>query len=268
MKLIIPSVLVILLVGLSVFTVYEYVLNQQLAAENTRLKDQLTSQAAQLQTLDAEKLQLQRQLNETDVRVAELENKTATLEQEIQKLRDQLRRESYITIGLTFLWNGNVSVQRDTISSIVERMNDVIWDKFQVYFFVYHAEPMSYIPQNYSCSNYYITGSRLGIAWGDAAWKAYPGPAIPIGIFADVDHNAFWGCEMNSTEEYAVAIYAGALADTREASQLLSHELLHVFGFSDDEIDKQMGNYVDVIPSAWLPQIQAQAKRFQMKPPS
>lgn len=268
MKPIVTAALVILLICLPIFTVYEHVINQQLAAENTQLKEQLSSQASQLQTLEAEKQQLQGKLNETDVRVAELENRTVALEQEIQKLREQLRRESYITIGLTFLWRPDVSVQRDAISEVVKRMNDDIWDMFRVYFFVYHAEPASFIPQTYSCSNYYVTGSELGITWADTAWNTYPGRDIIVGIFADVDHSAFWGCEMSSTSEYAVSIYSGAFADTRDASQLLSHELLHVFGFAEDEIDRQMGSYVDAIPSAWLPRIQAHAKWFQMTPPS
>ena len=268
MKPALTITLVVLLICLSIFTSYEHVVNQKLAAENTRLRDELTSQASQLQILQSERQQLGRRLNETEIRIAELEKRIAFLEQETQELRERLRRESYITIGLTFVWNPDVKIQREDIAAVVERMNEVIWDEFQVYFFVYHAEPAPFLPRADSCSNYYVTGQELGIGWAHAAWNTYPERDIPIGVFSNLDHNEFWGCQMSSTNEYAVALYSDALADTRDASQLLSHELLHVFGFTEYEIEEQMGYYVDTIPSAWLPRIQAQAEWFQMTPTS
>jgi hypothetical protein len=253
MSRLVPVIFVILLVsGMGVFSIYEYSRNQQLAAENTQLRNQLSQQTLQLSLQELRLSSQGWQLTQTQARVVELEKRLNAQEQEIQMLREQLKRASYITVGLTFLWSENASVNLVNIEHVVQRMNDAIWDRFQVYYFIFHAEPQGFMPLT---TDHYCEG-----AWRDRALKLYSVTDIPVGIFSDLGKGnvgKIAGCEVD---------HVIGLDENYVNEYVLSHELLHVLGFSDKEISKEMGdvNYTSIIPLAWFARIQANARKFQI----
>ncbi|MGB9022409.1 MAG: hypothetical protein WCC94_03125 [Candidatus Bathyarchaeia archaeon] len=252
MNRLVPVIFVILLVsGMGIFNIYEYSRNQQLTAENTQLKNRLSKQALQLSLQELRLSDQGWQLSQTQARVVELEKRLNAQEQEIQTLREQLKRASYITVGLTLLWAPNASVNIHEIEHVVQRMNDAIWDRFQVYYFIYHAEPQAFMPLT---TDHYCQG-----AWIDRALKLYSVRDIPVGIFSDLGKGKIGeiaGCEVN----HVIALDANYVNE-----HVLSHELLHVLGFSEKELSKMTGfDYTNIIPIAWFARIQTNARRFQI----
>jgi hypothetical protein len=96
------------------------------------------------------------------------------------------------------------------------------------------------------------------VAWANEAWAAYPERDIPVGIFFDVGHGVA-GCAVVTGAGHAISIALEAYS-----AAVLSHELLHVFGFSEKEL--AMVRYGVVIPTEWSARIQARANWFRMKP--
>lgn len=266
--LVFGAVMVAILVGAIVGSYGYYSTITQIKNQNEYLRAQLDQTAEKLRDAQEQQDKLQKELNQTRTQIAELQVKIQQLEQNITDLRQQLEdkalRNGAITVGLTVLWNPTISDTVDVtqLHQIVDYMNKVQWAKFHIYFWLYHAEPRDFMSKTDSCSSSYVVGS---ITWAEKAWFLFPGRDIPIGIFADVDHNKIWGCEFKTNSGSAISVYFRALY--KYGSQVLSHELLHVYGFSDEEIDRQMGHYVDLIPLAWLPRIQAHAKGFQIPLP-
>jgi hypothetical protein len=247
---------VILLVGSSALAAWQHSENQRLVKENESLKTQLDTQAAQLQTLEQEKQQQQTQLDQTQKQLKELETKNAKLEAEIQnqtkeieKLREQLNLKNYITIGLTFLWSPSVEVDQNMIAYGIRVLNSE-WNQARVYYFLYHANAASFIPE-------YADLCSLD-QWINRAKALYPGPDIPITIIANT--NSHWaGCA--SKGQSGVALIHGAEYDTT----LLTHELLHNFGFGEEVLQHQA---VTPIPSTYYARIQNAARQYQMPIPS
>jgi len=130
-------------------------------------------------------------------------------------------------------------------------MDDHVWDSFRVYFFVLHAESRDFMPTAVDCS------SGNGGGWAEEAWIAYPERDIPIGVFSDVGRGIA-GCAVGTFAGYAIAIGADELN-----SVVLTHELLHVFGFSDEELVAV--RYGMVIPPEWSAHMQREAKWFQTR---
>jgi len=252
MNRLVPVIFVILLVsGMGVFSIYEYSRNQQLAAENTQLKNRLSKQALQLSLQELRLSDQGWQLSQTQARVVELEKRLNAQEQEIQTLREQLKRLSYITVGLTFLWAPNASVNLVNIEQVVQTMNKAIWDRFQVYYFIYHAEPQAFMP---------LTADDCQGAWRDRALMLYSATDIPVGIFSDLGKSKIgkiFGC----TVDHVIGLDVNYVNE-----HVLSHELLHVLGFSEKEISKDMSgfDYTSIIPIAWFARIQINARKFQI----
>lgn len=74
---IVSIVLILLLVGSFGFNAWQYMGSQRFTEENASLKQQLASQAEELQTVETEKQQLGQQLNQTQSQVKELQGKIA-----------------------------------------------------------------------------------------------------------------------------------------------------------------------------------------------
>jgi hypothetical protein len=134
-------------------------------------------------------------------------------------------------------------------------MNNVIWGPFCIRFFVYHAEARDFMPSTADCSHGYTVSD---VAWANEAWEAYPERDIPVGIFHDVGPGIA-GCAMVTGTGHAISIALEAYS-----AAVLSHELLHVLGFSEKELT--MVKYGILIPAEWSARIQARAKWFQMGP--
>jgi len=284
--------LVLLLVAASVIAAFEYAQNAQLLAENQRLKKELSDSSQRLLTLQA-------QLNG-------IQEEVEKLRIDIAKLRKQLRMAGSITVGLTFLWQlgpeWTVPLFRFNVSDlqrIVQTMNDVEWAGSGMYFFIRHAAPEQLMSDTWgpACTMPSNIWPKPDVfkwqPWGAEAWQLFPEKDIPVGIFDNVGTNengsTIGGCVLKygKTEQVVVAIalsmseYPVTVNTTEgpksgrelqlnvEASAgLLTHELLHVFGFSDEElIAKIMYDPRSALPTEWIPRIQAAAKAFETNPP-
>ena len=106
------------------------------------------------------------------------------------------------------------------------------------------------MPTTVDCSSGY--GIR---GWANQAWTAYSERDIPIGVFSDVGPEIA-GCAVGTSAGYAIAIGADELNPV-----VLTHELLHVFGFSDEELAKV--RYGMLIPPEWSARVRTRAKWFQ-----
>jgi hypothetical protein len=248
-----------LLAGISLVVILEFSTTSHLAAENERVKNELSRETQDLQTLEDEKRALQGQLdfNGTgyNFEIVKLDLRITGLQSEIEKLQYQLKCQKCITVGLTFFWKRQLNVDASTLTKVVESMDDVIWSAFCVHFFIYRAEPRDSMPITVDCSR----GNTISeMAWANEASAARPERDIRIGIFQDVG-SGIAGCTMAAGTRYAVSIAVNAYTPA-----VLSHELLHVFGFSDEELT--MVRYGIVIPPEWSARIQERAKWFQMRP--
>ena len=258
MKHLVAVVLVVLLVGSLVFGVWQFTQNQRFAAENMQLKHQLDTQATELRQTEGEKQALQTQLNETQQKVTELQVRTSQLEQEvknqtaeIERLREQLKIKNYITIGLTFLWNPSVVVDQRALSYEMRELNSE-WDGVHVYYFLYHASAQSFIPA--------IAHLCDLDQWMDRAKALYSGPDIPITIISNTYSDDWAGCAF--VKDSGVAVKWLYISDV----SVLTHELLHNFGF-DDELLQHLP--VDYIPTTYYARIQSAARQYRMPvPPS
>jgi len=264
--------LIVLLVGAIGFGIWQYDEKQRLQTEHDELRSQLDETAAKLREAEDEKRQLEARLNETETKLAtlqtqvqQLENKTATLEQEIQKLREQLRRRDYITIGLTFLWNARYNINLTRITETVEYMNRA-WDPIHLYYFVYHAQPESFIPLAEECKTGY------GI-WIDRARGLYDARDVPVALVGFLDDSA--GCFFRNgigVNGIGVNVHSYIVGRPRlfmsvpNDARILLHECLHLLGILDKEIKARLGSDV-IIPLEWMSRLEAAAKRFQMTPP-
>lgn len=262
-SILVDLILVVLLVCASSLAAVEYVQNNRLLSHTQQLEEELASQSERLQAAENQKRDLQDQANQSRAELDALQTKIADLEGQIQKLQDQLKLQNYITIGLTFLWSPQANVGTTDLPTVVQQMNEGTWEKMSIYFFIYHAEPRDFMPAIFDCA-------AADIAWVDQAMAAYPERDIPIGIFVSVGSEAA-ACAVNISPRYAIAIPVQELrgALTEMLPLLLSHELLHVFGFTDKElIVTVMLPSGLVIPPEWASRIQTKAKWFQMPPPS
>jgi hypothetical protein len=258
MKHPIAVVFVVLLVGSLVFGVWQYTQNQHLADENVQLRQQLDAEASELRQAEDEKRQLQNALNETDSKVAELQTQVSELEQrienqtrEIEKLREQLKIKNYITIGLTFLWNPSIVVDPNGLAHEIRELNSG-WDGAHVYYFLYHASAQSFIPS--------IAHLCDLDQWMARAKALYPGPDIPITIIGNTYSDKWAGCAF--LKQSGVALKWLDMSDV----SVLTHELLHNFGFDDELLQHEPVYY---IPSTFYTRIQSAARQYRMPlPPS
>jgi len=256
--LLIAAVSLVLLAGGSLVTLFDYSQDTGLSRENQSSKIELSRQTRYLQALEDERHALQAQLDLKGTgynsKIVELESKIMDLEEQIEKLQDQLKRQNYIAVGLTFSWKRELNVDASSVANVVDGMDDAVWDRFHVYFFVFHAQSRDFMPTTVDCS-----GGHSIRAWANEAWTAYPERDIPIGVFSDVGRGIA-GCVIGAFAGYAIAIGADELNPA-----VLTHELLHVFGFSDEELAKV--RYGMLIPPEWSARIQTRAKWFQMRLP-
>jgi hypothetical protein len=291
--------LVLLLVAASVIATFEYAQNAQLLAENERLKKELSDSSQRL-------LAMQTQLNETQGEVAKLHIDIAKLDEEISKLREQLRIAGSITVGLTFLWATENYVWKgwniSDLQAVVQHMNDVQWAGTGIYFFIRHAGSIDFMGGGEKCQDicggiswcYMATGGGPRFQyWATKAWELYPEGDIPVGVFGSVGIDEtgapLQGCAWESKKPYMIVVAAdfnmkerrvtlntteGTVLtsewqiDIESSAMLLTHELLHVFGFSDQELKAEnVYSPYSALPTAWIPRIQAAAKAFESKPP-
>jgi len=257
--LLITVLTLVVLAGSSLITLFEHGQDARLSTENQPSKTELSSQTQYLRTLEDEKYALQHQLDLKGTgynsKIVELESQIMNLEQQIERLQDQLKRQSYIAVGLTFFWRLGANVDASSLLNLVESMNDAVWDRFQVYFFVFHAEPRDFMPNSVDCSG----GHGIEASWTNEASTTYPERDIPIGLFSDVGYGIA-GCTVGTLTGYSIAIGTDELN-----LAVLTHELLYVFGFSDKELATLRSGMM--IPPEWSTQIQTSAKWFQMRAP-
>lgn len=252
--------LLALLLSASSVSILGYSRTAYLAPESERVKNELSMKTQDLQTLEEEKRTLQVQLDLKGTgynsEIVKLDLRIVGLQSEIEKLQYQLKCQESTTVGLTFFWKKELNVDPSTLTRVVERMDEVIWGAFCIRFFVYHAEARDFMPSTVDCSGGH---SAPDVAWTSEAWAAYPERDIPVGIFHDVGQGIA-GCAIVTGTGHAISI-----ASESYTAAVLSHELLHVFGFSENELT--MVRYGMVIPAGWSAHIQGRAKWFQMRPP-
>jgi hypothetical protein len=252
-------VLLALLAGASSVVIFNYGRTTNLAAEDERVKNELSRKTQNLQTLEEEKRALQVELDLKGTgynsEIVKLDLRIVGLQSEIENLQYRLKCQECVTVGLTFFWKRGLNVDLSTLTRVVEQMDEVIWGALCIRFFIYHAEARDFMPSAVDCSGGY---AALDIAWANEAWAAYPERDIPIGVFRDVGPGVA-GCAMVTGAGHAISIALEAYS-----AAVLSHELLHVFGFSEKELT--MVKYGMVIPAEWSARIQARAKWFQMRP--
>jgi hypothetical protein len=251
-----------LVMSLSLLSVFQYTENQRLTSDDKRL-------ATELNSLEEQRHYLVSNFTYANAEIKVLKEQVVDLEKEIKNLQRKIG--NYTPVGLTFLWNPSVSVDTDLLSQAVDRMNERSWNDFKIYFFIYHAGPQKFMPENENCSGGSLSKTQYTSAmfWVNQSSQLYPGPDIPVGIFGAVGNNA--GCVIKFAR-----FVQPILIDLRfiqpnvivYLSQVLTHELLHgVVDITDQEILDEMGLYTDLIPMKWLPRIQESAKLFAMQPP-
>jgi ElaB/YqjD/DUF883 family membrane-anchored ribosome-binding protein len=243
------------------FAVYEYTFNEQIVKENSSLKQQLNDTALERARLEGELNETRARLNETQTQIQQLQQQVANQTAQIEKLRNQLKMKTYTTIGLSFMWNPSVAVDVPSLYAIVQRMDDVIWDPLRIYFFVYAAQKEDFMPRVVPC------GYGGGVVDFDQS-LLYPPPHIAVDVVESITEGnagAASGCTFASSNRYLVAITVGH--GVVYESQVLTAEMLHVFGFSDQQEQQANEWYSDIIPISWIPQIQEHAKWFQIPVP-
>jgi len=262
---IVSVLLLVLLVGSVAFGVWQYSENTRLKNENERLRSELDSTSEQLRNLEQtlqekekqmlqEKQTLQNQLTQQETRIRQLEQQVQNLTSQIQKLREQLRLRDYTTIGLTFLWPKVIQVKTDDLSQAVQDMNR-IWDPLHIYFFIYHAGEAD-LPKNQACS---------GVpSWATQAWTMYPGNDIPIAIFSGFTLLGTKGIGCAWPDAHVIAVVESYVY----AETVLTHEVAHIFGVSDEAMGPLAHQPIDVIPSSWYGRLETAAEWFQMSLPS
>jgi hypothetical protein len=184
-------------------------------------------------------------------------------------------------------------------------MNNVQWADTGVYFFIRHAGSEYFMPGNEYCEDIAskvcppdmplcMSISPKFKNWAPKAWNLYSETDIPVGVFPDVGYEfvsleellaqksitrPILGCEwetgpkLDLTKGWVVVALGWESFDpkdyTRSAAVVLSHELLHIFGFSDEELGQSpcLVNVCDSpIPAMWIPRIQTAAKAFESAP--
>ncbi len=267
--------LIVLLLGSVAFGVYQYTENMRLTHENMQTKSALDKISSQLRITQQElnetqheRIQLQIELNQTRQENAELQKKTRELEANItaleQSLQDKALRDGAITVPLSFFWNRDLALAISVtwISAVINRMNEVIWADFKVYFFIYHAEPQTFMPKTSDC--------HQQASWALRASEVYQARDIPIGVFMDVG-SGYAGCAMWGQLSYiSISVEYFNPIEVIYGSQLLSHELLHAMcQVSDSRINSEMGlGAKDYIPWSWREMIQTHATWFSLPIPS
>lgn len=279
MKRLIAVVLVVLLVGSLVFGVWQYAQNQHLAAENAQLRHQLDAQATELRQAEDALNETRNQLAEQQARVTQLEQQVSNYTTQIRQLQLQLARRGYTPIALTFVWNPdlveppfNTTELPSLINQVVQEMNNDsdTWQPAKIYFWIRYEGPEQFMPTTGDCD---ITNPSFP-HWGDQAWNLYSGSDIPVGVFSDLKvaagtTEAVEACEGTHGGQYVISLRWLWLQVDR--SLLLTHEMMHVLGFSDEEIDAlnpSWNGFILKFPVAWIGRIKDAAQQIQMAPPS
>ena len=267
--------LIVLLVGSSV---YWNIQNWQLSSENQKHLSDLKVQSQRISDLESQKSDLKKKVDQQTSDLASTNKQILELQKEVDSLRENItdlrRREGAITIGLSFLWDDPLQQdQKDftesgNLEKVVWRLNG-IWDDMDVYFFIWHNEVWSRLPKNVTY------GSDIIQDWTSLSKSKFVGNDVPVLIVSDITHSnvmnvslVVCGFEYKDT----VVVSWKWFSNPTTSVAILTHELLHVFGISDKQIDNVMGAWaaIDpnfVIPIEWLTQIQARAKLFRMPIP-
>jgi len=248
MNRLVPGIFVILLVsGMGIFSIYEYNQNVTLQRENTELK--------------AQNQQLQSDLDLSKTTITQLEQNATALQR-------QLKRHSYIAIALLFLWNPNLNVNVEHIQETVTWMNQE-WDSLGIFFVIVAAQPEEFMPLDDNCRRTTLA------SWGSKAHLFYPENDIPIGIFRSVGQS---NPACTSMSYIMVDGIAYAFLDDNaftknffiwpwnltRAGRVLGHELVHIFGFTDDEIRAHPEMQSGSVPLEWQERLRQNAKLFDL----
>lgn len=243
MNRVIPLLLVILLIGTTAFSIYEYNQNVTLQRENTQFK--------------AQNQRLQSDLAASETTIAQLEQNVT-----------ELKRHTYIAIALLFLWSPNLKVNVEHIQETVASMNQQ-WDSLGIFFVIVAAQPESFMPLDDNC--------RGGIqynSWGLKAQSLYPEKDIPIGIFRSVGYAGACASMSYIMVDGITSVFLDDNAFTKNffiwpwnvtrAGRVLGHELDHIFGFSDAEIKAHPEMQSGSVPLEWQERLRENAKLFDL----
>jgi len=266
--------LVALLVGSTISGVWQYSESQRLQRENTELKQEVNSTSERLRILQAE-------LNASQTRIRELEANITKLR---KQLDEKALRNGAITIGLTILWSPKIiDINLTRLQEIIDWINNEEWEEYHVYYFIYHAQTADFMPETDKCERT-KSASLESLEWGSRAWALDPEELdVPVGLFRHFDDRSVAGCcYMNSEKRagafqfIAIDAYLGGVlpeyGDGRtdyvsilKAANLYTHELLHFWGFSENDLTgiSGVGGMLH-IPIAWLPKIQSAAQPYRI----
>jgi len=294
--------LVLLLVAASVIAAFEYAQNAQLSAENQRLKKELSDSSQRLLALQTQLNKTQGEVARLQMDVAKLEEDIAKLREQL-RIAGSITVGLTFLWQTEYIWKTmNVS----DLQTMVQHMNDVQWVDTGVHFFIHHAGSRDFMSGSEACVDVSVwqcddwgcwplnpSGVPHFDRWAVKAWELYPEKDVPVGIFGSVGTDEtgapLLGCVWGSKKPYWIVVAAafnmnerrvmlntteGTVltsewqVDIESSAMLLTHELLHVFGFSDQELRAEnVYSPYSALPTAWIPRIQAAAKAFETRPP-
>jgi len=263
MNRLVPVIFVILLVsGMGIFSIYEYSRNQQLAAENTQLKNRLSKQALQLSLQELRLSDQGWQLSQTEARVVELEkrlnNTIETLEKQIAELK-----HNYTYVRLALFVNTQYLTKTELsnpvyLRTLLHEINDVIWEPLKVKFLITVVSSDEYATTVGACnsdSHARVDSNRL---FGYHHFTAFV-----------VDSTGPWaGCIPNDQGPREDTMVLDGIifrnfcgpsgaCGAQYAAEVITHEFLHLMGYSDKALHvgiKFEGTKM-VIPLSWYRQI-------------
>jgi hypothetical protein len=259
--------LVILSTGFGLSTLYEYTLNQQKAAENALLKQELSDTAQKLQQAQNSLNETRKQVTKEEAQIGNLQTQVVGLQANLTRLQRQLKARGETTVALSFMWSPSLTVDARYLRQVVDFLNYQIWDPTGIFFFVYSASQESFVPETANCS------SPTPWSWHNSAIALYPVKDIPVAVLGSLGRSngpyfvgPIEGCACLAGTNCWVGSGVVAvilLHDPTNDARVLTAELFHVIaGISDQEIFAIPISTL-VIPVAWYGRLQAGAKLYE-----
>lgn len=272
--------LILLLLGITGFGIWQYSEKQRLQTERDQLRSQLDETAAKLREAQEEQDTLRAELNQTRTRVSQLEGKITQLEANMTALQNELKniredlqmRTGAITVGLSFFWLPSLKLTfeqftaKGEMASTMHELNK-IWDETNVYFFVYKNEVWDISDDK--AAQVQSSLPKACPSWAYQAAQKYPNAKdIPLIMVPWLPSN-YGGCACWS-------VRGGAVGDPiilkmsmpRYLYIPMTHELIHIIlGVDDLELPTVFDGIMRVIFPSAQSRLHRAALKFQMSPP-